>query len=68
MFNPQTTEIRLFKVERFLTKMLKFQQYHFIIYDISADFGILFGMWNSIVPNYPCAKFHYDMAIDNGIN
>ena len=62
MFNPQTTEIRLFKVERFLT------QYHFIIYDISADFGILFGMWNSIVPNYPCAKFHHDMAIDNGIN
>ena len=49
-------------------KMLKFQQYDVIIYDVSADFGILFGMWNSIVLSHHCAKFHDDMTTDNGIN
>ena len=29
--------------------MIKFQQYEVIIYDVSADFQILFGMWNSFV-------------------
>ena len=29
--------------------MIKFQQYEVIIYDVSADFKILFGMWNSFV-------------------
>ena len=48
--------------------MLKFQQYNVIIYDISADFRILFGMWNSYVMSYPCAKFQHDMTTGNGIN
>ena len=30
-------------------KTLKFQQYDIIIYDVSADFSILFGAWNSLV-------------------
>ena len=29
--------------------MLKLQQYDVIVYDASADFRILFGMWNSFV-------------------
>ena len=48
--------------------MLKFQKYDVIIYDIGADFRILFGVWNSFVMSYPCAKFQHDMTIDNGIN
>ena len=44
MFHPQTTEIPPFKVECFSTKMLKFQQYNVIIYGVSANFEILFGM------------------------
>ena len=29
--------------------MLMFQQYDVIIFDVSADFEMLFGMWNSFV-------------------
>ena len=68
MFYPQTIEIKPFKVECFSTKTFKFRQYDVIIYDVSADFRILFRMWNSLVMSYPCAKFHRDMVIDNGIN
>ena len=68
MFHPQTTEIQPFKVECFSTKMLKFQEYDVIIYDNSADLRTFFGMWNSIVLSYPCAKFHHDMIINDGIN
>ena len=48
--------------------MLKFQKYDVIIYDVSADFRILFSIWNSFVMSYPCAKFKHDMTINNGIN
>ena len=68
MFHPQTTEIQPFKVDCFFMKMLKSQQYDVIIYDISADFGILLDTWNSLVRSYPCAQFHHDMPINNGIN
>ena len=68
MFHPQTTEIQPFKVKCFSTKMLKCQQYGVIIYDVSADFEILFGMWNSLVMSYPCEKFHHHMTINNGSN
>ena len=47
---------------------LKFQKYDIIIYDISADFKILFGMWSSLVMSYHCAKFYHVMTITNGIN
>ena len=47
---------------------IKFQQYGVIIFDVSADFEILFGMWNGIILCYPCAKFHHVMTINNGIN
>ena len=60
--------IQPFKVECFSTKMLKFQRYDVIIYDVSADFRILFGMWNSFVMSYPCAKFQHEMTINNRIN
>ena len=63
MFHPQTTEIQSFKVECSSTKTIKFQQYDVIIYDVSADFRILFGMWISIVMSYSCAKFHHDITI-----
>ena len=68
MFHPESTDMQPFKVECFSMKMLKFQQYEVIIYDVSAEFEISFDMWNSLVMNYPCAKFHYDMTINNGIN
>ena len=48
--------------------MLKFQLNDLIIYDFSADFRILFGMWNSFVMSYPCAKSKHDMTINDGIN
>ena len=67
MFHPQTTEIQPSKFECFSTKMLKIQEYDGIIWHICADFRISFGMWNSIVLNYPCARFHTDMAINNRI-
>ena len=67
MLLPQTTEIQPFKAECFSTKMLKFQQHDVITYDVSVDFGTLFGMWNNLVMSYPCAKFYYDMTIYNGI-
>ena len=67
MFHPQTTDIQPFKRECFSTKTLKFQQYHVNIYDVTADFGILFGVWIGLVTSYPCAKFQYDMTINNGI-
>ena len=47
----------------FSTKMLKFQHYEVIIYDVSGDFGILFGLWNRLIMNYLCAKFHCDTSI-----
>ena len=59
--------IQPFKVECFSTKMLKFQQYDLITHDISADFRILSGMWNSFVTSYPCSKFQHDMTINNGV-
>ena len=68
MFPPQTTEIQPFKVECFSTKMVKFQQYVVINYYVSADFLVLFAMWNSVVMSYPCVKFHHDMAIEIGYN
>ena len=43
-------------------KKLGFQQF-----DLGVDFRILFGMWNSLVMSYPCAKFHHDMIINYGI-
>ena len=67
MPRPQTNET-VFRVECFSMKMLNFQKYDVIIYDLSADFRILFGMWNSFVMSYPCAKFKHDMTINNGIN
>ena len=60
--------IQPIKVECFSTKMLKFQQYDVINYEVSADFRILFGMWNGFVMSYPCAKFQHGMTINNGIN
>ena len=54
-----------FKVECFSTKMLKFQHDDVIIYDVSRDFGTLFGMWNRLAMSYPCAKFHCDRTINN---
>ena len=68
MFHPQTTEIQPLKAERFSTKMLKPQKYDVIIYDVSADFGYLLAMKNSIIMSYSCAKFHHDMTINNRIN
>ena len=44
-------------------KTHKFQQY-----DVSLDFGILFGTWKSIVMSYPCVNFYHDMTINKGIN
>ena len=44
---------------------LKFQQYDVTIYDVRADFRILFGMCNGIVLIYP--KFHRDVTINDGI-
>ena len=58
-FHPQTNEIQSFKAEFFSTKMLEFQHNDVIIFDISGDFGIFFGMWNNLVMSYPCAKFCY---------
>ena len=52
MFHPQTTEMQPSKVECFSTKALKFQQCDVIFYDVSADLGILFGVWNSLVMSY----------------
>ena len=49
-------------------KMLKFKKYDVIIYDVSARFTLSFGMWNSFVMNYPCAKLKHDMTINKGIN
>ena len=68
MCHPQINVIEPFKVECFLTKMLRFQQYAVIIYDVSADFRILFGMWNDFVMSYPCTKFQHDITIRNIIN
>ena len=42
MFHSQTTKIQ--PSERFSTKMLKFQQYDVVIYDVSVDFTILVSM------------------------
>ena len=67
-FHPQTTETQPFEFECFSKKTLRFQQHDLIIYDVSVDFGIFFGMWNSLVMSYFCAKFHHDPTIDNGIN
>ena len=64
MFHLQTTEVQPFKVECFSTKMLRFQQYDVIIYDVSAYFEILFDMLNSLIMSYPCAKFYRDMTIN----
>ena len=49
-------------------KLLESQQRDVIIYEARADFGILFSMWNSLIMSYPCAKFHHDITINNGIN
>ena len=68
MFHPQTIEIQPSKAECFSLKTLKFQPHDVIIYDVNADFGILFGMWNILVMSYPCAKFHNDMTINNRNN
>ena len=62
-FHPQTTEIQPFKVKCFSTKALKFQHDDVIIYDVSGDFGILFGMWNRLVMCYLCAKFYFDTTM-----
>ena len=62
-FHPQTTEIQPFKVECFLTKTLKFQNNDVIIFDVSGDFGIFFGMWNRLVMSYLCAKFCCDSTL-----
>ena len=67
MFHPQTTEIQLFKTECFSTKMLKFQQYDVIIYDVSVDFRGSFGMLNSLVMSYHCAKFQHDITVNDRI-
>ena len=56
-FYQQTTEIQPFKVGCFSMKMLKFQNDDVIIFDVSGDFGIFFGMWNRLVMRYLCAKF-----------
>ena len=47
-------------------KTLKFQQYDVIVFDVSADFEILCGMWSSLVTSYPFAKFDHDMKISDG--
>ena len=60
MIHPQTTDVQSFKVEHFSTKVLKFQKYDVITYDVSVDLGILFVLLhNSLVMSYPCAKFHH---------
>ena len=62
-FHPQTNEIKRSEVERFSMKTLKFRHdydYDYVIYDISEDSGILFGMWNRLVMSYLCAKFCCD--------
>ena len=41
---------------------LKFRQYDFIIYDVIADFGILFCMWNLLVMSYSRANIHHDIT------
>ena len=67
MFHLQTTEIQPFIADCFSTKTLKFQQYDVIIYDASENFGILSGIWNTLVMRLSCAKFHHDVTINNGI-
>ena len=42
--------------------------YKLLTYDVSADFGILFGMWNRLVMSNPCAKCYHDMTTNNGIH
>ena len=60
MFHLQTTEILPLKVECFFTKMLRSQQYEVIIYDVSADFGYVLAVKNSIIMSFSCAKLHHD--------
>ena len=62
-FHLQTTEIQPFKFECFSTKTLKFQHDDVIIFDVSGDFGIFFGMWNRLVMSYLCAKFCCDTTL-----
>ena len=59
----RTLTIQPFAVECFSTKILKLKQYDLIIYDVSADFRILSGMWNIFVTSYPCSKFQHDMTL-----
>ena len=44
-------------------KTLKFQHDGVIIFDVSGDFGIFFGMWNKLVMSYLCAKFCFDTTL-----
>ena len=52
----QTTEIQQFKFECFSMKTLKFRQGDVIIYDVSEDFRILLGIWNSLVKGLPLCQ------------
>ena len=62
-FHSQTTEIQPFKVECFSTKMLKFEHDDVIVFDVSGDFGIFFGMWNRLVMSYLCTKICCDTTL-----
>ena len=43
--------------------MLRFRHDDVSIYDVSGDLGNLFGLWNTLVMSYICAKFHCDTTI-----
>ena len=62
-FYSQTTEIQPLKVECFSTKTLNFQHNDVIIFDVSSDFRIFFGMWERIVMSYHCAKCCHDTTL-----
>ena len=47
-------------------EMLEFQHDDVIVYDISGDFKILFGICNRLLMSYPCTKLHHDTTINNG--
>ena len=61
-----TLVVQPLKLSAFRRKCYNFNSMTLLsICDFSADFRILFGMWNTSVMSYPCAKFKHDMAINN---